>query len=100
MVSPGDPQCAIVGMMSRAIPRIVLACLSQILLWGQVSSHCLPQGKPIAIVGTVTRVDENGYREWTALRPLRPICILADPDNEFSQAVDDIEQIQVASLDD
>lgn len=87
--------------MRRIAPRtLILTCLPQILVWGQVSSHCLPQGRPVAIVGTLARVDENGYRRWIALRPVRPICTLADPTDKYSDAVDDVTEIQVAADDD
>jgi hypothetical protein len=51
-------------------------------------------------VGALARVDENGYRQWIALRPLRPVCTLADPADEFSDAVDDVTVIQVFAADD
>ena len=69
-------------------------CLTQFLVWGQVTSQCLPQGSPVAIVGTLARVDESGYRRWIALRPLRPICTLGDPADKFIDAVDDVTEIQ------
>src|SRR5579883_1548037 len=88
-------------MMRRVAARILmLTCLPQILVWAQMSSHCLPQGRPVAIVGTLARVDENGYRQWIALRPLRPICTLADSADELSDAVDDVTEIQVFVADD
>lgn len=101
MPTPTTGGCVIVGTMSRVAARILmLTCLPPILVWGQVSSHCLPQGRPVAIVGNLARVDENGYRQWIALRPLRPVCTLADPTDEFSDAVDEVTEIQVFAADD
>jgi hypothetical protein len=93
--------CVIVSLMRRIAPRaLVLTCASQFLVWGQVSSHCLQYGRPVSILGTLARIDENGYRRWIALRPLRPICILADPSDEFSDAIDDVSQLQTFVADD
>src|SRR5215471_16562654 len=95
MVRPVAGVCVIVSMMRRIAARtLVLTCASQLLVWGQTSSHCLPQDRPVAIVGTLARVDENGYRRWIAIRPLRAICTLADPTDEFSDAGDNITEIQ------
>src|SRR4051794_13089641 len=87
--------------MRGIAPRLLaLTCASQFLVWGQVSSHCLPYGRRVSIVGTLERVDEDGYRRWTALRPLRPICTLADPTDNFLDAVDDVAAIQTFAADD
>jgi len=45
-------------------------------------------------------VDENGYRRWIALRPLRPICTVADPTDHFLDAVYDVDAIQAFATDD
>jgi hypothetical protein len=63
-------------------------------LFGQVAGGCLVKGKPVTLGGTLSRVDENGYRQWIALRPTRPICALADPADQFDDPVDHVIQIQ------
>jgi hypothetical protein len=60
----------------------------------------LPYGRRVSIVGTLERVDEDGYRRWIALRPVRPICTLADPTDNFLDAVDDVAAIQTFTADD
>jgi hypothetical protein len=44
-------------------------------------------------------MDENGYRQWIALRPMQPICTLADPAYQFSSASDHVTAIQAFNAD-
>lgn len=73
---------------------LLLACLPQSQLCAQVARECLPQGKPVTLRGTLARVDEHGYRRWIALRPIRPVCTLADPADQFSSPADHVSEIQ------
>jgi hypothetical protein len=69
---------------------LVLCCR----VFGQVTGGCLLKGKPIILHGTLSRVDENGYRQWIALRSAQPICALADPTDRYDKRVDHVIQIQ------
>jgi hypothetical protein len=60
---------------------------------------CLPYNKTVTITGTLARVDENGYRQWIALRPERPVCTVADPKDETTGAESDITEMQVLLAD-
>src|SRR5260370_33147771 len=60
---------------------------------------CLPQGKAVTLRGTLALVDENGYRQWIALRPGRPLCTLADATDKFSAGADQIHEVQAVSSD-
>jgi hypothetical protein len=60
----------------------------------------LQYGRRVSVLGTLARVDENGYRQWIALRPFRPICTLADSDDQFNDAIDDVDEIQTFAADD
>ena len=60
---------------------------------------CLPQGKAVTLRGTLALVDENGYRQWIALRPGRPFCTLADATDKFSAGADQIHEVQAVSAD-
>ena len=73
-----------------------LALLVAAVSFGQ---GCFPQGKPVTIIGRLEPVDENGYRHWIAFRPARPICVLADPDDQYSPRVDDVDLIQPFNVD-
>jgi hypothetical protein len=78
---------------------LLLSCLPPLSPDGQVARQCLPQGKPVTIRGTLAHVDENGYRHWIALRPMRPICTLADPADQFSGPADHVTAIQTFNAD-
>jgi len=59
----------------------------------------LPQGKVLTLRGKIAVVDENGYRQWIALRPVRPLCTLGDPDDQFSPGFDQLHEVQAVSVD-
>jgi hypothetical protein len=82
-----------------AIGMVLLASVPEHMMNAQRARPCLPQGKPVTIRGTLARVDENGYRQWIALRPIQPICTLADPADQFSSSLDHVTAIQTFNAD-
>jgi hypothetical protein len=79
--------------IARYFPSLLLA----VTAWGQT---CLPYNRLVTIQGSLSRVDENGYREWIALEPDRPICTVADPNDRLAEAESDISGLQVLIDDD
>ena len=75
----------------------LLACGACFPLAGQMTRPCLPQGKAVTLRGTLALVDENGYRQWIALRPGRPLCTLADATDKFSAGADQIHEVQASA---
>lgn len=76
-----------------------LAFVAHCRLLAQEGGDCLTKGQPVMIRGRLARTDENGYRQWIALRPTRPICALADPADQYDHPVDHVLQIQAVAAD-
>ena len=78
---------------------MLLALLPPLTVDAQEARHCLPQRKPVTLSGRLVRVDEHGYTEWIALRLLRPICVLADPTDQYNGAVAGVTMLQTFNAD-
>ena len=75
----------------RYLPILLFAAIAQ-------AQTCLPFEKSVTLEGSLSPIDENGYRQWVALTPKHPICTVGDPDDEFASAQQDVTLLQAFPL--
>jgi len=59
------------------------------------AGQCLRYETPVHLKGRLILQDENGYRQYFVFNPEKPICTLATPGDDLTQACDEITDLQV-----
>jgi hypothetical protein len=66
-----------------------------VVSWAANGQQCVSYGTRVTLEGKLVEVNEAGYNQYLLLKLKHPICTLAKPEDEFSQGLQGISQMQV-----